>query len=255
MSTTDIKTAEWLEDLEIRAEYGSATLKYDIAATLVAARRMKNLTQAALANIAGVSQAYIAKLESGEANPTIGRIGAILASIWLKLQINPVLLLNSEHRDDTPSISLSPQISGSGEIVQATADNTHYIRTSHASALGQPSHYDKTNKQGKTIELFSIVSSPDIRMVIRQERERQWFVLGQTWLPMLAHEQERNIITASQTFQERYPQWSRNYLSGMYLVHTQAAESAIEKAFKDSNIARINTISSTIKMPALHNIN
>jgi transcriptional regulator with XRE-family HTH domain len=88
MDTVIMKTSEWLEDLEIRAEYGSATFKYDIAAALVAARKMKNLTQAALANIAGVSQAYIAKLESGEANPTIGRIGAILASIWLKSEIN-----------------------------------------------------------------------------------------------------------------------------------------------------------------------
>ena len=46
MSTADIKTPEWLEDNEIRAEYGSATLKYDLAATLVAARKMRNLTQA-----------------------------------------------------------------------------------------------------------------------------------------------------------------------------------------------------------------
>jgi predicted transcriptional regulator len=59
----------------MRSGYGSATLKYDIAATLVAARKMRNLTQAALANIAGLSQAYIIKLESGEANPTVGRIG------------------------------------------------------------------------------------------------------------------------------------------------------------------------------------
>jgi len=93
MSTAGIKTSEWLEDIEIRAEYGSATVKYDIAATLVAARKIKNLTQVALANIAGVSQAYIAKLESGEANPTIGRIGAILASLWLKAEINLVPLV------------------------------------------------------------------------------------------------------------------------------------------------------------------
>ena len=90
MIITEMSTLERLEDHEIRSEYGSETLKYDIAAALVAARKMKKLTQIALANIAGVSQAYIAKLESGEANPTIGRIGAILASIWLKAEINLV---------------------------------------------------------------------------------------------------------------------------------------------------------------------
>jgi len=88
-----MSTLERLKDYEIRSEYGSETLKYDIAAILVAARKMKNLTQIALANIAGVSQAYIAKLESGEANPTIGRIGAILASIWLKAEIDLVPIM------------------------------------------------------------------------------------------------------------------------------------------------------------------
>jgi transcriptional regulator with XRE-family HTH domain len=95
MIITEMSTLERLEDYEIRSEYGSETLKYDIAAALVAARKMKNLTQTALANIAGVSQAYIAKLESGEANPTIGRIGAILGSIWLKAEINLISLATS----------------------------------------------------------------------------------------------------------------------------------------------------------------
>src|SRR6266700_2105167 len=99
MIITEMSTLERLEDHEIRSEYGSETLKYDIAAALVAARKMKKLTQIALANIAGVSQAYIAKLESGEANPTIGRVGAILAAIWLKAEINlaPLMpILDSE---------------------------------------------------------------------------------------------------------------------------------------------------------------
>jgi len=93
MIITEMSTLERLEDYEIRSEYGSETLKYDIAAALVAARKMRNLTQAALANIAGVSQAYIAKLESGDANPTLGRIGAILAAIWLKADINLMALV------------------------------------------------------------------------------------------------------------------------------------------------------------------
>jgi transcriptional regulator with XRE-family HTH domain len=111
MSTIDIKTAEWLEDFEIREEYGSATLKYDIAAALVTARKMRNLTQATLANIAGVSQAYIAKLESGEANPTIGRIGAILAAIWLKAEINLVPLMSISDAEVNESKNTDEKIS------------------------------------------------------------------------------------------------------------------------------------------------
>jgi transcriptional regulator with XRE-family HTH domain len=95
MIITEMSTLERLEDFEIRSEYGAETLKYDVAAALIAARKIKNLTQVAFANIAGVSQAYIAKLESGQANPTIGRIGAILASIWLKSEISLVPIVKS----------------------------------------------------------------------------------------------------------------------------------------------------------------
>src|SRR5215510_12697898 len=109
MIITEQSILERLEDYEIRSEYGSETLKYDIAAALIAARKMRRLTQAALAKMAGVSQAYIAKLESGEANPTIGRIGSILASIWLKLNINPIPLLTPERRNDTSFEQISYQ--------------------------------------------------------------------------------------------------------------------------------------------------
>jgi DNA-binding XRE family transcriptional regulator len=93
VSTHDINIddrtiSEWLEDLAARVDYGSATLTYDVAAALVTARKMKKLTQTALATRAGVRPAYIAKLERGEANPTIGRIGAILAAMGFKADIH-----------------------------------------------------------------------------------------------------------------------------------------------------------------------
>jgi DNA-binding XRE family transcriptional regulator len=100
MIVTEMSTVEWLKDKEIRAEYGSATLKYDVAAALVAARKMHNLTQTALAHSAGVSQAYIAKLERGEANPTMSRLGAILASIGLKAEINLIPIVSSHELVD-----------------------------------------------------------------------------------------------------------------------------------------------------------
>jgi DNA-binding XRE family transcriptional regulator len=93
MSTTDIHTAEWLEDSAIRAAYGAATHKYDIALALVTARTKSNLTQAALADLAGVSLAYLGRVERGDANPTIGRLGAIFAAMGWKcvIQIAPLL--------------------------------------------------------------------------------------------------------------------------------------------------------------------
>lgn len=97
----------WLEDIEYRGEFGSESAKLEIAAALAAARETAGITQAALAELAGVSQAYIAKLERGDANPSIGNIGRLLACMWLKAFIgfrdmrpNPSFVCDSIERQD-----------------------------------------------------------------------------------------------------------------------------------------------------------
>ncbi len=82
----------WLDDIEYRHEFGSETAKLEMAAALLRAREGMSLTQSRLANLAGTSQAYIAKLESGGANPTIGNVGRLFASMWLKPRIEHTLL-------------------------------------------------------------------------------------------------------------------------------------------------------------------
>lgn len=101
-----VKIDEELNDLEFRLEFGAQTIKYDLALALVEARRNQELTQTGLGELIHKSQPYISKLESGEANPTIGQVGAILASIWLK-----------------PRFDLEPLVSnmGSEEQVQLAA--------------------------------------------------------------------------------------------------------------------------------------
>lgn len=76
-----------LADLEYRREYGSENAKFETAVALAQVRELAGLTQAALAKEAGVSQAYIAKLERGDANPTVGQLGRMLAAIWLQPKI------------------------------------------------------------------------------------------------------------------------------------------------------------------------
>lgn len=81
--------SEWLQDTEYRKEFGSESAKLDVAAELVNAREMMRMTQSTLADLAGTSQAYIARLERGDANPTIGNIGRLFACMWLKPGIRP----------------------------------------------------------------------------------------------------------------------------------------------------------------------
>ena len=82
----------WLDDAEYRGEYGSESAKLEIAIALADARALAGVTQRGLAERAGVSQAYVAKLEQGGANPTIGNIGRLFAYIWMKPAIQPVPL-------------------------------------------------------------------------------------------------------------------------------------------------------------------
>ena len=82
------------QDIEYRRAYGSATIKYDLALTLEGARREAGLSQQQIAKLCGVSQPYIARLERGEANPTIGNIGGLLAVAYglrLQFRLEPLI--------------------------------------------------------------------------------------------------------------------------------------------------------------------
>jgi len=74
-----------LRDLEFAKRFGAARAKSNFAITLAEARRQLNLTQQQLAARLGVSQSYVAKLEGGEANPTLDKIGSLLAVLGLGL--------------------------------------------------------------------------------------------------------------------------------------------------------------------------
>lgn len=82
-----------LQDTEFASYYGADQAKIRLAFTLVEARNRVNLTQKEVADTLKVSQPYIAKLERGDANPTIGKIGSMLAQLGLRfnMQAEPLL--------------------------------------------------------------------------------------------------------------------------------------------------------------------
>ena len=103
-----------LQDLEFAKMFGAAQAKSSFALTLARARAKLGLTQKELANKVGVSQSYIAKLEGGEANPTLERIGSLLAMLRLSLTTDTTTLSPypdtlawvTEWPSDNPLISL-----------------------------------------------------------------------------------------------------------------------------------------------------
>ena len=74
-----------LKDPEYAKLYGAENAKVDFAITLAKARKGANLTQKGLSEKLGISQPYVAKLEGGEANPTLGTIGSLLATLGYRL--------------------------------------------------------------------------------------------------------------------------------------------------------------------------
>ena len=82
-----------LQDPEFARFYGADQAQVQLALTLVAARSKLGLTQKEIADKLETSQPYIAKLEKGDANPTIGKIGGMLALLGLRLVTQTAPLL------------------------------------------------------------------------------------------------------------------------------------------------------------------
>ena len=122
--------AIWLEDIEYRQEFGSESAKLETAAALVRARERMSLTQSALANRAGTSQAYIAKLERGDANPTIGNIGRLFACMWLKPSIEPTLLDPSKSIESVVIENLGAQEASVDFSELAPSESDYLVLTS-----------------------------------------------------------------------------------------------------------------------------
>jgi len=87
------RIAEEIEDDEERMGYGEEAAKVRFALALTFARQERGLSQQELADLLGVSKAYVVRLESGEANPSIAKAGRIFAALWLTPIDKPFPLL------------------------------------------------------------------------------------------------------------------------------------------------------------------
>lgn len=91
MTTWKRLRKELLEDPETRAEYEARKPAFDLASKVIALRTRLDLTQADLAQLAGMSQPEIARIEAGKVSPkweTISRIfDAAGAELELKLRL------------------------------------------------------------------------------------------------------------------------------------------------------------------------
>jgi len=78
---------ELLKNKKVAAEYKRLEPRYQLISELIEARVKKGLTQEQLAKKMGTKQSAIARLESGNANPSINFLEEITRAIGSKLVI------------------------------------------------------------------------------------------------------------------------------------------------------------------------
>ena len=78
---------ELLKDKKISKEYEKLAPRYKMISELIEARKKKGLTQEELAKKIGTKQTAIARLESGNANPTVFFLEKLASALDTKLII------------------------------------------------------------------------------------------------------------------------------------------------------------------------
>jgi transcriptional regulator with XRE-family HTH domain len=89
----------------------------DVGAVARGARVARGLSQTELARRAGVPRGWVARLESGRANPTLGPLLRLLEELDVTLQVTaPVTAAGAEGGDDPPitEIDLDRLLEGYG---------------------------------------------------------------------------------------------------------------------------------------------
>ena len=112
-----------LKDIEYAKSFGAEAAKTDFALTLSEARRLSSITQSELANRIGKTQSYIAKLERGDSNPTIGTIGKMLAVMGFRLSTSTSpLILGASTAVQTQIVAGSQ----TWDIILPDTDSSHF---------------------------------------------------------------------------------------------------------------------------------
>ena len=88
MDDLDRYHAEQMKDPEYAAEYERLRPEYDIIDAIIAARAEENLTQRELAQRCGMKQSAFARLESGNANPTLETLKRVAEGLGKQLRIS-----------------------------------------------------------------------------------------------------------------------------------------------------------------------
>ncbi len=75
------------EDPEFRKEWEATEVEFQLIRAMLDAREKNNLTQKELAEITGITQADISRIENGNANPSLRTLKKIAKGVGMEIKL------------------------------------------------------------------------------------------------------------------------------------------------------------------------
>ena len=76
-----------LQDPEFKKEWDALEPEFQVIRAMIDARRQKQLTQKELAELTGIAQADISRMENGNANPSLQTLKRLAAGLGMALKV------------------------------------------------------------------------------------------------------------------------------------------------------------------------
>ena len=96
------KLEKKLRDPEYKAKWDAYDPEYQVIKTLIEARRKKNVTQKQLAEMTGITQPDISRLENGRGNPSLRTLNNLAKGLGMALWRSRWNLLTSKRSSFCP---------------------------------------------------------------------------------------------------------------------------------------------------------
>lgn len=78
---------EQLKDPEFKQEWDALEPEFQVIRAMIDARRQKQITQKELAEITGIAQADISRMENGNANPSLQTLKRLATGLGMALKV------------------------------------------------------------------------------------------------------------------------------------------------------------------------
>ncbi|MCQ2528960.1 MAG: helix-turn-helix transcriptional regulator [Saccharofermentans sp.] len=79
-----------LANPEVKSEYDSLQIEYDLIQAMIDARNNQNMTQKELSEITGITQADISRIENGTRNPSLAMVNRLAAGLGMRLKLEMI---------------------------------------------------------------------------------------------------------------------------------------------------------------------